>query len=71
MIKLRNAEGKCFSVAKLDMKFVEICDQEGNIAALVYMPDNTSVSLVQPGDIEFERYIRRYKLTKTNVISLK
>lgn len=71
MIKLRNAEGKCFSVAKLDMKFVEICDQDGDIAALVYMPDNTSVSVVQPGDVEFERYVRKFKLQKTSVISIK
>lgn len=59
VIKLRLKNGKLFTAK--DAAFVEICDESNQLACLVYMKDDGSVQIMDPGDKEFHRYIRFYK----------
>jgi hypothetical protein len=62
MIKLRTKENKIFKV-KEDVGFVEICDNDGNLGALIHIQDSQRLSLCIPGDPTFENYLIRYKVT--------
>lgn len=66
MIKLRTKSGKRLKVAE-DIPFIEICDADGNLGALVIQFNNGSeVKVVTPGDDSFDNYVRSFgsKITK-------
>ena len=58
-IKFRLKNGKLYNVK--DAAFVEICDESNQLACLVYMRNDGSVQVLQPGDDAFIRYIKFYK----------
>jgi hypothetical protein len=62
MIRLRNADGKCFTTEKLGTSFVEVCDTTGAVAAVVYSPAKGEVVIAKAGDPEYFRYLELYKL---------
>lgn len=65
MLKLRTKNNKRFKVSE-DITFIEICDVEGNLGALIHLPTPHEIIIAKPGDTTFERYVRVYgsKLSK-------
>jgi hypothetical protein len=49
-------------------RFVEICDEEGRVAAVVFQNNNGVVRVVSTEDKEFYRYIKSYGLKPSSVI---
>lgn len=68
MIRVRTVEGKAYKMAET-ARFVEICDDEGGVAAIVFQNDNGAVRVVSADDNEFYRYLKSYKLKPTTVIT--
>lgn len=61
MIRLRTAEGKRLRISE-DVPYIEICDADGNLGALVIQFDNgAEVKIVTPGDSTFDNYVRAFK----------
>lgn len=58
-IKIRLKNGKAYSVK--DASFVEICNDAGDLACLVYMMDSGWVKICEPSDPEFSRYLAAFK----------
>lgn len=67
MIRVRTTDGKAYKMNPA-ARFVEICDEEGKIAAVVFQKDNGEVRVVSTEDKEFYRYVKSYALTPTTVI---
>lgn len=67
MIKLRTTAGKSYRLAP-DVRFVEICDKNGGVAAVVFVRDDGSITLYRSGEEEFENYIKAYKAVKAKLI---
>lgn len=68
MIRVRTVEGKAYKMAET-ARFVEICDDEGGVAAVVFQNDNGVVRVVSAEDKEFYRYLKSYKLKPTMIIT--
>lgn len=66
MIRVRTAEGKAYKMAD-SARFVEICDSEGRVAAIVFQNNNGAVRVVSTEDKEFYRYIKSYGLKPSEV----
>lgn len=67
MIRVRTTEGKAYKMSD-SARFVEICDEEGKVAAVVFQKDNGEVRVVSAEDKEFYRYLKSYNLQPTTVI---
>lgn len=68
MIRLRNKEGKCFTLqGPMAMQFVELCDEDGNLAAVIMAEAPYRTKVIMPGDVEFSSYRQKYGLEQTNV----
>lgn len=61
MIRIRTVEGKAFKMSD-SARFVEICDDAGGLAAVVFQNDNGAVRIVSVEDKEFYRYMKSYGL---------
>lgn len=70
MLKLRNEKGKVLELSK-NVKFVEICDLDGNLAAVVYMSSAGRVKIIQQDDEDFARYVTAYNPKLSSVINNK
>ena len=66
MIRVRTVEGKAFKMSDT-ARFVEICDDAGGLAAVVFQNDNGAVRIVSVEDKEFYRYMKSYNLKPTEV----
>lgn len=70
MIWLRNEDGKRFSTEKLGTKYIEICDDEGNLAAVVFNSTPGVISIIQEGDVEFHKYVKHYKVKTAKLLTV-
>lgn len=74
MIRIRHTENRDVLSTELAQayRFVEICDLDGNIGALVFMDDRGTIRLVGPDDPEARRYEKMYgvKFSKLTTIPL-
>lgn len=67
MIRVRATDGKAYKLND-SARFVEICDDKGNLAAVVFLKDNGEVSVVSIEDKEFYKYTKAFGLKPTTVI---
>jgi len=58
MIRLRNKQGKVTEIPAAH--FVEVCDEEGNVAQLTYQDVSGGVHVIREGDPETEQYCRMF-----------
>ena len=72
MIRIRHSENKDVIAKELTQayRFVEICDLDGNIGAVVFMDDKGTIRLLRPGEADAERYAKMFgvKFSKLVVI---
>lgn len=68
MLRIRTIDGKAYRLQD-SARFVEICDNGGNVAAVVFLRDDGSITLCRVGDEEFESYIQAYKISKSKLVS--
>lgn len=72
MIRIRHVENKDVVAKELAnaYRFVEICDLDGNIGAVVFMDDKGTIRLLRPEDADAHRYAKMYnvKFSKLAVI---
>lgn len=66
MIRVRTTDGKLYSM-KDSARFIEICDEDGNIGAVVITGDD-SVRVLSVGDEAFRKYLDSFKLKKSLVM---
>lgn len=50
-------------------RFVEICDEDGKLAAVVFIRDNGILSLVCQGDKDFAKYCKTYGAKEARLIT--
>jgi hypothetical protein len=67
MIRVRTVEGKAFNMAP-SARFVEIRDESGKVAAVVFQNDNGHVRIISAEDAEFYKYLKSYKLKPSIVV---
>jgi hypothetical protein len=67
MIRVRTVDGKAYKMSPT-ARFVEICDEEGKVAAVVFQNDNGAVRVISVEDKEFHRYAKSYGLKPATVI---
>ena len=67
-VNLRLKNGKLFNVK--DVSFVEVCDDEGYLSALVYLSNTGIVHIHTPDDEQFKRYSSMYKRKATTEVKL-
>lgn len=65
MIRLRTKTGKRLKVSE-DVPFIEICDEDGNLGAVVMQFPKGEIKVVTPGDDSFIRYVKTFKSKITN-----
>ena len=66
MLKLRTVDNKKYKLSK-DIAFIEICDVDGGLGALIEITnDGSLIQVHRPGDQTFENYILKYKSKLTN-----
>lgn len=53
--------GKLYDVK--DAAFVELCNDENELAGLVYMINTDVLRICEPGDKDFARYLKAYNTT--------
>jgi len=65
MLRIRHVENKDVVTRELSAayRFVEICDLDGNIGAVVFMDDKGTIRLVKPEDPDARRYAKLYGVT--------
>lgn len=66
MIRVRTVEGKAYKMADT-ARFIEICDETGGVAAVVFQHDKGGVRVITAEDAEFYRYLKSYKLKPAEV----
>lgn len=72
MIRIRHRENKDVVTQELTQayRFVEICDLDGNVGAVVFMDDKGTIRLIGPDDPDATRYAGLYgvKFSKLTTI---
>lgn len=61
MIRTRNTEGKIKNLSE-DDRFVEIVDEIGTVAFVVYCDDNGRVVILEPNTPEGRRYAKLFNI---------
>lgn len=69
MLRLRDVAGKTWELPK-NVVFVEVCDAQGAICAVVHRISAKQVSVYLPGDDSFNRYLAKYKETASQVVKV-
>lgn len=73
MIRIRHVENKDVIAQELAQayRFVEICDLDGNVGAVVFMDDKGTIKLIKPTDPDALRYSKMYgvKFSQLKVIT--
>lgn len=67
MLKLRTKTNKRFKVAE-DVSFIEICDKEGNLGALISINEDGSIEVNLPGERTYENYVQSFKVKRSTFI---
>lgn len=70
MLKLRTKNNKRYKVAD-DVVFIEICDGEGNLGAIIHVMDNGVINISLPGEPTFSNYVKLYGSKTTHFIDHK
>lgn len=68
MLRIRTIDGKAYRLQD-NARFIEICDNNGNVAAIVFMRDDGSITICRVGEEEFENYVEAFKVSKSKLIS--
>lgn len=66
MIRVRTTDGKLYAM-KDSARFIEICDDSGNVGAVVLVGDD-SIRVVSVEDEEFRKYLSSFKLKQSRVM---
>lgn len=61
MLRIRQSTGQTQIIQGTN--FVEICDEDGGIAAVVYKDAAGRIRILEPGEEQFSRYISMYAST--------
>lgn len=69
MLKLRDVSGKVWELPK-NVAFVEVCDDQGAVCAVVHRLAPNRVAIYSPGDENFNRYLAKYKEDASKVIKV-
>lgn len=67
MIRVRTAKGAVITLNS-NAKFVEVCDESGNLGAIVQSLGAGTVGVYLPSDVEFLRYVKAYKVNSARLI---
>lgn len=68
MIRVRTTNGKSYTMND-SARFIELCNDDGEVGVIVFMKDNGEVQILQPGDPTFRNYIKSYKLKPTSIVN--
>lgn len=68
MLKIRSTDGKAYKLND-KAKFIEICDNEGNIAAVVFIRSDGIIRICKLGEEEFNNYITAFRLHTSKLIN--
>lgn len=68
MIRVRTETGKAYIMTP-SARFVELCNDDGEIAVLVFMKDDGEVQILHPSDSTFRNYVKSYKLKSTGIVN--
>lgn len=60
MLRIRKTDGTAEEIRE-DLKFVEVCDDMGRIAVLIFRDSAGKIKVVQHNDPEAEKYRRLFK----------
>lgn len=69
MIRVRTTNGKSYTMND-SARFIELCNEDGEVGVIVFMKDNGEVQIIQPSDEEFFNYIKSYNLKPTTVTNI-
>lgn len=61
MVRVRTTSGKAYEMSQ-SARFVELCDDIGNLAMLVFLKDSGEVQILNPEDSAFHSYAKSYNL---------
>lgn len=68
MIRLRTKTNKTYKIGS-DVSFIEICDIDGGLGALIFIDDNTgAIQVTKPGDSIYENYLIKYGVTPSEYV---
>jgi len=62
MLRLRHTDGKAQDMPPT-ARFIELTDEEGKVAVLIYQDDRGACHVIRPGDQEATRYAKLYGVT--------
>ena len=68
MIRLRNTDGTTTALQQ-EARFVEICSEDGLVAAVLIDRKDGTVRMLEAGDAEMDRYIRAFPGVKLAQLS--
>ncbi len=68
MIRLRDRAGNATELQ--EYRFVELCDQEKQLALLAFVRDDGTTCLLTPDDEAFQRYCTRNGITPSRAIAI-
>jgi hypothetical protein len=68
MLRIRTKTNKTYKIGS-DVSFIEICDTEGNLGALIFIEDGSgAIKIARPGDSLYENYLIKYKVTPSGYV---
>lgn len=67
MLRLRTSSGAEFPIPP-QVRFIELCDLDGQVAAVVYSDDRGGMHIHQAGEPEFNRYMRLFPSLKASKV---
>lgn len=70
MLRLRRADGTTLEIEGQPSPFVEICDQEGDVAQLIYTDSSGVIRVVTADDPEASNYARLYDVKFVKILSI-
>lgn len=69
MLRLRSKEGIVTEIQ--DLQFVEICDQDGGVARVLYQDANGIIRGFQSGEPDADRYAKLFNVNFTPIVNLR
>lgn len=67
MIRLRTKTNKRFKVTE-DVNFIEICDNNGSLGAVIHITPEGRISVALPGDVTYENYANAFNSERATLI---
>lgn len=65
-VNIRLKNGKFYNIK--DVTFVEVCNEEGMLSAIVYLANDGTVHIHGPEDDQFKRYSSMYRRKATTML---